>query len=392
MRGALSLPSRTTEQDLLNEEMASAFLLGKNAVETQAGYLSGDMHWATATMKPDQDEPTTSRNAEGENASATRDNIPRETDKCVTVIFNPVSGQGDPEERRRLISEALAEHGYRCQEMATTKEKGARALAEEALQNGVDLLAVSGGDGTVIEAMSALVGSGVPIAIFPAGTGNLLSVNLGLPITVPDAVHAALFGDRRKLDMAKIVSQSGVGKKRIENEKDRYFAVLAGVGLDAKVITDADREAKNKLGVFAYLFSALRNLGRRSVVVRIRLDDSNRIIRRRAKSVMVANMGRIQGGLDMIPGALPDDGLLEVAILKAETLGHWFRLAFSLITRRMKDDPSIEYLKARKVEVSLAFPQPMQFDGEETDAPRTGFAVEVSPQAVEVMVPKASPV
>jgi diacylglycerol kinase family enzyme len=90
------------------------------------------------------------------------------------VIFNPVSGQGDPEERKRAIEQALAEHGYRCQHLVTTPKQGARYFAEQALKEGVDLLAVSGGDGTVIEAMSALVGTDVPIAVFPAGTGNLL--------------------------------------------------------------------------------------------------------------------------------------------------------------------------------------------------------------------------
>src|SRR5579883_996910 len=78
--------------------------------------------------------------------------------RCVTVIFNPVSGQGDPEERKQRIRDALAEHGYRCQELVTTPEQGARYWTEQALKDGADLLAVSGGDGTVIEAMSALIG------------------------------------------------------------------------------------------------------------------------------------------------------------------------------------------------------------------------------------------
>ena len=77
--------------------------------------------------------------------------------KCATIIFNPVSGKEDPERRKRIISETLAEQGYRCQFIATTKEQGAKALAAEAVKEGVDLLAVSGGDGTVMEAMAALV-------------------------------------------------------------------------------------------------------------------------------------------------------------------------------------------------------------------------------------------
>lgn len=113
---------------------------------------------------------------------------------------------------------------------------------------------MSGGDGTVVEVISALVGAAVPIAIFPAATGNLLSVNLALPQQVPQAVHAALFSDKRPLDLARIVTDGG------NNADETYFAIIAGAGYDAKVIADADREAKNKLGLFAYVWDAIRNL------------------------------------------------------------------------------------------------------------------------------------
>lgn len=305
--------------------------------------------------------------------------------KCVTVIFNPVSGQGDPEARKKAITDALAQHGYQCQHLVTTKEKGARAFAAEALADGVDLLAVSGGDGTVVETMSALVGTNVPIAIFPAGTGNLLSLNLNLPKTVPEAVHAALFGDKRALDLARITLGSD------STNEPKHFAILAGAGYDARIIKDADREAKKRMGVAAYLVAAVKNLGRRPVKVTIHMDDKPHPVVRRAKSVMVANMGRLQGNVEMIPDALPDDGFLDVAILKAETMGQWAGLAWSALTRRLRDDPSIEYHRAKKIAVVLSRPQPMQFDGEEEDA-HISFSVEIVPGAVSVMVPKASPV
>lgn len=302
--------------------------------------------------------------------------------KSVTVIFNPVSGQGDPEQRKRVIEEALAEHGYRTQHLVTTKEKGARAFAEEALKDGVDLLAVSGGDGTVVEAMSALVGTNVPLAIFPAGTGNLLSVNLALPKEVPQAVHAALFGTKRPLDLARI--------RFDETGEEKFFAILAGAGYDARVIHDADREAKNRFGMFAYFWAAARNLGRKSVRMTIRLDDGPPLVRR-AKSVMVANMGRIQGGLDVIPDAWPDDGKLEVAILKAESLGAWVSIVWSALIRRLRQERGLEYRPAKKVEIEMAFPQPIQFDGEEAGTAKR-FTVEIVPAAVQVMVPKEAPV
>jgi YegS/Rv2252/BmrU family lipid kinase len=306
--------------------------------------------------------------------------------KCVTVIFNPVSGQGDPERRKTVIEQALAQHGYRCQHLVTTPEQGARFFAEQALRDGVDLLAVSGGDGTVIEAMSSLIGTDVPIAIFPAGTGNLLSVNLALPKEVPDGVHAALFGTKRPLDLARITAEDTEGRR-----ETKYFAILAGAGYDAQVIQDADREAKKKLGIFAYLWAAVKNLRKRPVRVRIRIDDQRRWLRRRAKSVMVANMGRIQGGIDVVPESWPDDGLLEVTILKAETLRDWLGLLWSALRKRIEDDRSVEYLKARKAEVELSFPQAIQYDGEEGGRVKR-FTVEIVPSAVRVMVPEEAPV
>ena len=310
--------------------------------------------------------------------------------KCVTVIFNPVSGQGDPDERKQAITNGLAEHGYQCQHLVTTKEKGARAFAKEALAEGVDLLAVSGGDGTVVETMSALVGTNVPLAIFPAGTGNLLSLNLNLPKTVPDAVHSALFGDKRPIDLAQITLGSDTKNGKETPDAPQYFAILAGAGYDALIIKGADRDAKKRMGAGAYLIAALKNWKRRPVRATITLDGK-RLRRVRAKSVMVANMGKMQGNVVFIPDAVPDDGFLDVAVLKAETLRQWLGLVWSMMTRHLRDDPAIEYHRAKKVTVELSRAQAMQFDGEE-EPPQTHFTVEIVPNAVQVMVPKNAPV
>ena len=298
------------------------------------------------------------------------------TGKCVSVIFNPVSGKSDPEERKKLISDALAEHGYTCQYIETSKQEGAKACAEKALRQGVDLLAVSGGDGTVMEVLSASVGSNIPVAVLPAGTGNLLSVNLGIPITVPEAVNVGLSGRPYDLDLAK-------------TEEGRYFAILGGIGLDARMIRDADREAKNKMGVLAYLWAALKNLPKRRASVRITLDDRPPF-RQRAKSVLIANMGKITGGLEAIPTAAPDDGVLDVAILKAETLGQWLRLLGYALLGRTHEAPDLDVYQAKTVVLETASSQPVEFDGE--DAGRTRrLRVEIVPRAVKILLPEGAP-
>lgn len=296
--------------------------------------------------------------------------------KSVYVIFNPVSGKSDPEQRKKIISEALHEHGYTCQFIATSREVGAKEKAEEALAQGADLLVVSGGDGTVMEAMSALVGKDIPIAVLPAGTGNLLSINLGIPMTVPEAVHVALSGCKYALDLAR----TGDGK---------YFAIMGGLGMDAQMIKDADRTAKDKLGKFAYLWAALKNLPRRRAYVDIILDDKPPF-RRRVKSVLLANMGKITGGLEAMPTASPDDGLLDVGILKAANLGNWVHLMGNALLGRAQDDPSLEVHQARKVTLKPRNPQPVQFDGEDAGTTQH-LTVEMVPKAVQVLIPEDAP-
>ena len=296
--------------------------------------------------------------------------------KSVYVIFNPVSGQSNPEERKKLIEDALAAGGYTCRFIATTPEEGAKMLAEQALKEGADLLAVSGGDGTVVEAMSALVGTSVPIAVLPAGTGNLLSINLGIPTTVPDAVHVALSGKPYALDLAK-------------TEDGHYFAIMGGMGMDAQMIADADREAKDKFGKWAYFRAALKNLPRRRAYVDIFLDD-HPPLRRRAKTVLLANMGKITGGLAVLPDASPNDGLLDVGIVKATTLAHWAHLMGSALLGRAHRDAALEVHQARRVTLTPRREQPVQFDGE--DGGRTmKLSVEVVPQAVLVLLPADAP-
>ena len=296
--------------------------------------------------------------------------------KSVFVIFNPVSGQSDPKERKKLISDALALDGYTCQFIATSLEQGAKELAEQAVRDGADLLAVSGGDGTVMEAMSALVGTGIPIAVLPAGTGNLLSINLGIPTTVPDAVHVALSGSPYALDLAR-------------TSEGRYFAVMGGMGMDAQMIADTDREAKNKLGKLAYFRAALKSLPRRRAFVDIYLDD-NPPLRRRAKTVLLANMGKITGGLAVLPTASPNDGLLDIGIVKAATLAHWIHLMMSAILGRTQQDDALEVYQAKKVTLKPRHSQPVQFDGEDGGHMQS-LTIEIVPKAVIVLVPATAP-
>jgi YegS/Rv2252/BmrU family lipid kinase len=296
--------------------------------------------------------------------------------KCVSIIFNPVSGTHAPEQRKRLISEALARHGYTCQYIETSEEQGAKALAEKAVAGGCDLMAVSGGDGTVMEVLSALVGTDLPVAVLPSGTGNLLSINLGIPTSLPEAVDVALSGKPYALDLGK-------------TDDGRFFAILGGIGLDARMIRDANRRAKKRLGIFAYLWAVLKNLPHRHTRVTITLEGKPSF-RRHAKSVVVANMGKITGGLEAVPTASPNDGLLDVGVLKAETLHQWLRLLFYALLGRTQEAPDFDVYQTRHVVLKTKHPIPVEFDGEDAGLTRH-LTVEVVPRAVHILLPEGAP-
>jgi len=121
----------------------------------------------------------------------------------------------------------------------------------------------------------------------------------------------------------------------------------------------------------------------------VTLDDKPPM-RHRVKTVLIANMGKITGGLEVLPTASPNDGLLDIGILKSETLGQWLRLAGYALLGRAQDDPAFEVHQAKRISISSVHSQPVEFDGEEGGQMRRLF-VEIVPQAVRIMLPIGAP-
>src|SRR6266536_3835321 len=185
------------------------------------------------------------------------------------------------------------------------------------MAQGVDVVLVAGGDGTVMSCVSALAGSPTPLAVLPSGTGNLLATNLGLPGDLDEAAQVALHGHRRRLDVGALAGEGVDGDR---------FVVMSGMGFDAAMLRDADPAMKSRVGAFAYVLSGLRQIGRRPAEYRITLDGLPPFSRV-AQGVLVGNLGRLQGGLEVLPGAEPDDGVLDVGVLQTRSVAGWLRLA-----------------------------------------------------------------
>jgi YegS/Rv2252/BmrU family lipid kinase len=253
--------------------------------------------------------------------------------------------------------------------LQTTPTDTGEGQARQAVKEGAEVLFVCGGDGTVLTAVAALVGTSAALAVLPSGTGNVLALNLGLPNDVVAGVRLATRGARREIDLGQV--------------EGRPFTIATGMGLDAQMLADTPHHAKHLLGWSAYAASVLRHLGHPQFAVQVRIDNGPWMTRE-VRSVLIANVGRLPGGITLIPMAAIDDGLLDVALIGPRRLLDWARLWASLVGRRPKGG-RIEIYRARSVEISTDQPQPREIDGEPLPSGLT-LAAYVLPRALTVCV------
>jgi diacylglycerol kinase (ATP) len=256
--------------------------------------------------------------------------------------------------------------------LETRPDDTGERLAREAVRSGVDLVLASGGDGTITACVGGVAGSGVPLGVLPCGTGNLLARNLGLPLSLDEALAVALTGSDRRLDVG--------------NANGRPFVVMAGIGFDAEMLQGADERLKNRVGWAAYVLSALRHLRERPVRMVLRADSSPPQ-RRWASGVIVGNVGSLQGNVRLLPDAAPDDGALDVAVLAARGWTGWLRLAADVLLRRRTG--RVAHLTCGELAVDASRALRWEVDGEVAGFTRQ-LRVTLEPGSLLVRVPAAA--
>lgn len=288
------------------------------------------------------------------------------------LVVNPTSVDSIDELQAALATQC-ADRGWEAPvTIETTAEDPGTGQARRALEQGADLVLSCGGDGTVRCVATGMAGSGVPLAILPAGTGNLLARNLDLPLDVEEALLLAFDGVDRPLDVGRV----GDGQE--------CFVVMAGVGFDAQMMEDAPATLKSRVGWPAYIVSGVKHL--RGSSMRLRLTLDNQPPRHRyARMVLVGNVGTLQGGLELLPDALPDDGLLDVVVLAPSGISDWARIVTRLVRRSKQEDERVERFTARRVAITVQHSTPSQLDGDPVGETRS-MVCEIAPGALVVRV------
>ncbi|WP_238161456.1 diacylglycerol/lipid kinase family protein [Kribbella antibiotica] len=291
------------------------------------------------------------------------------------VIVNPIK-QTDLDAFRDTVGEALTARGVETVSwFETTAEDAGVAMAQEAIAATVDLVLVAGGDGTVRVVCAELAGSGITVGVLPAGTGNLLARNLGISLVMEQALAQVLDGTDRRIDSVRITG---------DDLPDDRFVVMAGLGLDAAIIDDAPDDLKKRVGWAAYVISTVKNLNHPAFKVELTIDDQ-KPIRRRARTVVIGNVGTLQANIPLLPDASADDGLIDVVVLAPKRISHWPRLVLSLVIKRWRER-DIERFTGKRIQVRSDRHTRRQLDGDMINPGRI-LTAEVDPSSLVVRVP-----
>ncbi|HMD88933.1 MAG TPA: diacylglycerol kinase family protein [Anaerolineaceae bacterium] len=288
----------------------------------------------------------------------------------ISIIYNPDAGQ--PQALLKNFNRIFHKAGVRWDIHITNENGDGERLAKQAIAAGTDVVAVYGGDGTLMDVANGMVGSSVPMAIIPGGTGNVISVELGIPRD-PAAACALIVNPQH------VLRPIDVG--RVENH---CFLLRVGFGLEANIVQGAGREMKDRFGIFAYLMSILAAISQPSPShYFLNLDGME--YECDGLACMVANAASLGvSGLDLADNISIDDGLLDVFIIRKIDLEELFSMAARVLGS--PDTPnSLLHWQVSKLMIRSDPPQQIEADGDLIGEAQA--SIEVLPLALNVIVP-----
>ncbi len=275
-------------------------------------------------------------------------------DRTLAAVLNPIKVE-EPIAFRAMVETLAAATGFaKVLWWETTVEDTGYSMAHQAAVSGATLVLAIGGDGTIRAVCEELAGTGIPVGIVPAGTGNLLARNLDLPLYLRSAVDVALNGQDRAIDMVNV---SG------DNMEDATFLVMAGMGFDAAIMEGVNEQFKAKVGWLAYVWSALKSLLFPAITVEVSVEGGE-FTKHKARTIVIGNVGNLQAGMPLIPDADIDDGLIDVVLLYPRRFLSWLPLAARVLTKNPRTDETITRMQGREVVVRTTTDAPRQLDGD----------------------------
>lgn len=296
------------------------------------------------------------------------------------VIANPTAGSYT--HNKHQIEESIAvlrKHSWQVKLQFTQTAGDAQRLAQIAADQGLDAVIVVGGDGTINEVIQALAGSETALGVLPNGTVNVWARETGIPLDTAEACNVLLNGQLKRIDLGQV--------------NDRYFLLMAGVGIDGEVTHAVERKPVKRFGVLGYLlYATWYGIGYRSFNVILQMDA--RVVRTTALQIIIGNTQLYAGAIKYTWQAKCDDGLLDIcAVRKRNILGRVI-VMLDFFFKRKQRKQWVRYERCKSIKIHTRQPVAMQIDGEPAGHTSIGFppiTFSAIPGALKVIVPQHLP-
>jgi len=308
--------------------------------------------------------------------------VPQAPEKTIFLV-NPASANGSTGRRWPELARRAAAAGLEGATLFSERQGHLAELAREAALDGAELLVVVGGDGSVNEVANGLAGLGrqPEVAIVPRGTGWDFSRTFGIPRKVDDAVHVALEGDVRTIDVGRASYRAWDG-----SDATTSFANVASAGMSGAIAQRANETTKALGGKASYLWATFAVFsGWEATEIEVVVDGERRT--GRMFDVVVANGRFFGGGLQICPEAEPDDGLFDVLTIGDVTKRDLVLTMPKMYRGTHLPHPKAELLRGPSVTVTSETPLPIELDGEQPGTTPATF--EVAAGALRLRVPRA---
>jgi YegS/Rv2252/BmrU family lipid kinase len=293
------------------------------------------------------------------------------------LIFNPAAGKmlRDPG-RLRPVLEALRGQGHAVREMPTAGPNQAAGLARRAIEEGADLILAAGGDGTINEVVEGIVGSRVPLGALPGGTANVLCMELGGSPSMRETARQFSGYEPMRIAVGRFTNGSG---------HSRHFLLMAGAGLDARIIHHLDAGVKRRFGKLAYWLGGFQAVTGVLPPLRVTVDGGG--FEREVSFALVSRVRNYGGDLAIAPSIHLSEPEFEVVLFEGRSVARYVPYLAAILTRRLPGTAGVTIRRARCVEFqALADPVLAQVDGEAMG--EIPARVEIVPDALTLLAPR----
>ncbi|WP_010182081.1 diacylglycerol/lipid kinase family protein [Aquimarina agarilytica] len=270
--------------------------------------------------------------------------------RSIHFIINPISGSGKNEISEAFIYNYFPKSEFNVEVFYTQYKNHATALAKASVKNKASIVVASGGDGTINEVASCLVGSNVTLGIVPAGSGNGLASNLNIPLEIEKALMLIKKEKKIKIDVGTV--------------NGNYFFSNSGMGFDAQVIKNY--ENSNERTITSYIKSSIKALKEYSSNEKYNVSIDGEEIKCQPFMVFVSNSNELGYNLSLTPKASLEDGFFDILIVTKINKIKILLFGLLMLFRKHESLKEVQYYSAKKVVVKKeqGFTIEYQLDGE----------------------------